>query len=44
MITICEDKGNSTFKFRANIELIDGEVVHLVLPQVENFLYKLTLA
>lgn len=32
MITLCEDKGNSTFKYRANIQTISGEQVHLVLP------------
>lgn len=44
MITLCEDKSNSTFKYRAVIDTVDGEDVHLVLPQVENFLYKLDLA
>jgi len=32
MITLCEDKSNATFKFRANIETKSGEAVHLVLP------------
>lgn len=44
MITISEDKHSDMFKFRAQIETIDGKRVHLVLPQVENFLYKLDLA
>lgn len=44
MITITEDKSNDMFKYRAEIELLDGNKVHLVLPQVENFLYKLDLA
>ena len=44
MITISEDKTSDMFKFRAQIDTIDGKKVHLVLPQVENFLYKLDLA
>lgn len=32
------------FKYRAQIDTIEGKKVHLVLPQVENFLYKLDLA
>ena len=44
MITISEDKSSDMFKFRAQIDTIDGKKVHLVLPQVENFLYKLDLA
>lgn len=44
LINLCEDKSGGTFKFRANIETITGQRVHLVLPQVENFLYKLDLA
>lgn len=44
MITLCEDKSGSSFKYRANIQTISGETYHLVLPQVENFLYKLDLA
>lgn len=44
MITLCEDKTGSTFKYRANLETLQGECVHLVLPQVENFLYKLDQA
>jgi len=43
MITITQDRGNEMFKYRAEIETHDGAVVHLVLPQVENFLYKLDL-
>ena len=44
MITISEDKSSDMFKFRAQIDTLDGKRVHLVLPQVENFLYKLDLA
>jgi len=44
MITISEDKSSDTFKFRAVIDCNDGKKVHMVLPQVENFLYKLDLA
>lgn len=44
MITISEDKASDMFKFRAEVETQDGSKVHLVLPQVENFLYKLDLA
>ena len=44
MITISEDKSSDMFKFRAQVDTIDGKKVHLVLPQVENFLYKLDLA
>ena len=41
MITISEDKSSDMFKFKAEIETLDGKRVHMVLPQVENFLYKL---
>ena len=44
MITISEDKSSDMFKFRAQVDTLDGKKVHLVLPQVENFLYKLDLA
>lgn len=44
MITIAEDKSSEMFKYKAIIETLDGNKVHLVLPQVENFLYKLDLA
>ena len=44
LITITEDKTSDMFKYRAEIDLLDGTRVHLVLPQVENFLYKLDLA
>lgn len=44
MITLCEDKSGSTFKYRAQISTNEGKRMHLVLPQVENFLYKLDLA
>lgn len=43
MITIAEDKSNEMFKYKAIVETLDGNKVHLVLPQVENFLYKLDL-
>ena len=32
------------FKFRAIIDTYEGKKVHLVFPQIENFLYKLDLA
>lgn len=32
MITITEDKTSDMFKYRAEIELIDNNKVHLVLP------------
>ena len=44
MVTITEDKTSDMFKYKAVIETLDGKKVHLVLPQVENFLYKLDLA
>lgn len=44
MITISEDKSSDMFKYRAQIDTVDGKRIHLVLPQVENFLYKLDLA
>jgi AFG3 family protein len=44
MITITEDKSSDMFKYKAEIETLEGKKVHLVLPQVENFLYKLDLA
>ena len=44
MITISEDKTSDMFKYKAEIETHEGKKVHLVLPQVENFLYKLDLA
>ena len=44
MITISEDKSSDMFKYRAQIETIDDKQMHVVLPQVENFLYKLDLA
>ena len=45
MITISEDKNNSEiFKFKAEVETHSGQKVHLTLPQVENFLYKLDQA
>lgn len=44
MITITEDKSSDMFKYKAVVETLEGKKVHLVLPQVENFLYKLDLA
>ena len=44
MITICENTNNSMFKFKAQVETVEGKDVHLVLPQVENFLLKLDMA
>jgi len=32
MITIAEDKSNDMFKYRAEIETLEGKKVHLVLP------------
>ena len=32
------------FKFRAKVDTVEGKKVHLVLPQVENFLLKLDMA
>lgn len=43
MITLCEDKTGSNFKYRANIDTVSGERLYMVLPQVENFLYKLDM-
>ncbi len=44
MITLCEEKNNTSYKYRAVVQTFDGEKVHLVLPQVENFLMKLDMA
>lgn len=44
MVTITEDKTSDMFKYKAVVETLEGKKVHLVLPQVENFLYKLDLA
>ena len=45
MITLQEDKNNASYKYRAVIQTNDGSPkVHLVLPQVENFLMKLDMA
>lgn len=44
MITLSEDKSNANFKYRATIDTKSDTKVHLVLPQIENFLYKLDLA
>ena len=32
MITIAEDKSNEMFKYKAIVETLDGNKVHLVLP------------
>lgn len=44
MVTIMEDKGGEGFKYKIDIETISGEHVHLIVPNFENFLYKLDLA
>mmetsp|Transcript_22645 Transcript_22645/g.21817 ORF Transcript_22645/g.21817 Transcript_22645/m.21817 type:complete len:117 (-) Transcript_22645:914-1264(-) len=44
MVTLSEDKHSDTFKYKAEIESLEGKKVHLVLAQVENFLYKLDMA
>ena len=44
IITLCENKGSSTTKYRALIETLDGKTLHVDLPAVENFLYKLDTA
>jgi hypothetical protein len=44
MITLSEDKTNANFKYRASIDTQSDQKVHLVLPQIENFLYKLDQA
>lgn len=41
MITLSENKDNSSFKFKATITTTNGAKYHIVLPQVENFLYRL---
>lgn len=41
MITLSENRDGSAFKFRATISMVDGQNFHIVLPQVESFLYKL---
>lgn len=43
MISVSQDKSNETFQYKAEIECHDGEKVYLVLPQIDNFLYKLDL-
>jgi hypothetical protein len=43
MITLTEEKGNSNFKYRAVIDTVTGQKLHLTLPQVENFLHKIDL-
>jgi len=32
MITITEDKSSDMFKYKAEVELLEGKKVHLVLP------------
>jgi len=44
MITLCEEKNNASYKYRAVVQTFEGDKVHLVLPQVENFLMKLDMA
>jgi hypothetical protein len=41
MITLTENRDGSAFKYRASINMVDGKNYHIVLPQVESFLYKL---
>jgi len=41
IITLSENKDNSAFKFKATITTNDGAKYHIVLPQVENFLFRL---
>jgi hypothetical protein len=41
LITLSENRDNSAFKYRATIKLTDGSTYHMVMPQIENFLYKL---
>jgi len=41
MITLSENIDNSAFKFKATITTNDGKNFHLVLPQIESFLFKL---
>lgn len=43
MITVAQDKSNETFQYRAEILTHDDQKVYLVLPQIDNFLYKLDL-
>lgn len=43
MITVSEDQTNETFKYKIKVECNDGSKVQLVLPQIDNFLYKLDL-
>jgi AFG3 family protein len=45
VITLSENvDGSSSFKYRATIQTIEGKRYYMVMPQVENFLYKLDLA
>ena len=41
MITIQEDKAGEVFKYRAQCDLLDGERVHIILPNVQHFLNNL---
>lgn len=41
LITISEDKGGEVFKYKAQIELIEGKRVHIILPNVQHFLNNL---
>lgn len=41
MITLEENRDNSSFKFKATLNTSDGSSYHINLPQVEGFLYKL---
>jgi hypothetical protein len=41
MVTIKEDKAGEVFKYRAEVELVDGNFVHIILPNVQHFLNSL---
>jgi hypothetical protein len=43
MLTVVQDKTNEMFQYRVEIECHDGQKLYLVLPQIDNFLYKLDL-
>lgn len=43
LITLTEERGNSNFKYRAVIDTVSGQKLHVTLPQVENFLHKIDL-
>ena len=43
MITVSEDSTSETFKYKIQVECTDGQKVYLILPQIDNFLYKLDI-